>query len=78
MNERTRLQLRLQATVEGLSVAAISYYVIGLLGYVVKAAHDAGLPVEPAYAIAGLVPVTVLVIWWVVRRIRRRHIARGG
>src|SRR5262249_56180919 len=36
MNERTRLQLRLQATVEGLSVAAISYYVIGLLGYVVK------------------------------------------
>ena len=78
MNERTRLQLRLQATVEGLSVAAISYYVIGLLGYVVKAAHDAGLPLDPAYAIAGLVPVTVLVIWWVVRRIRRRHIARVG
>src|ERR1700736_2429439 len=78
MNERTRLQLRLQATVEGLSVAAISYYVIGLLGYVVKAAHDAGLPVDPAYAIAGLVPVTVLVIWWVVRRIRRRHIVRVG
>jgi uncharacterized membrane-anchored protein len=78
MNERTRLQLRLQATVEGLSVAAISYYVIGLLGYLVKGAHDAGLPLDPAYAIAGLVPVTVLVIWWVVRRIRQRHIARGG
>jgi uncharacterized membrane-anchored protein len=78
MNERTRLQLRLQATVEGLSVAAISYYVIGLLGYVVKAAHDAGLPVNPSYATAALVPVTVLAIWWVVRRIRRRHIAREG
>ena len=78
MNERTRLQLRLQATVEGLSVAAISYYVIGLLGYVVKAAHDAGEPVNPSYIIAGLVPVVVLVIWWVVRRIRRRHIAREG
>jgi uncharacterized membrane-anchored protein len=78
MNERTRLQLRLQATVEGLSVAAISYYVIGLLGYVVKAAHDAGLPVDPSYATAALVPVTVLTIWWVVRRIRRRNIARGG
>jgi uncharacterized membrane-anchored protein len=78
MNERTRLQLRLQATVEGLSVAAISYYVIGLLGYVVKAAHDAGLPLDPAYATAALVPVTVLVIWWIVRRIRRRHIAGGG
>jgi len=78
MNERTRLQLRMQATVEGLSVAAISYYVIGLLGYVVKAAHDAGEPVDPSYIIAGLVPITVLVIWWVVRRIRRRHIARAG
>jgi uncharacterized membrane-anchored protein len=79
MNERTRLQLRLQATVEGLSVAAISYYVIGLLGYVVKAARDAGLePVDPAYVTAALVPVTVLAIWWVVRRIRRRHIAREG
>ena len=43
MNARTRLQLRLQATVEGLSVAAISYYVVGLFGYVVKGAHDAGL-----------------------------------
>ena len=42
MNARTRLQLRLQATVEGLSVAAISYYVVGLFGYVVKGAHDAG------------------------------------
>ena len=29
MNERTRLQLRLQTTVEGLSVAAVSYYVVG-------------------------------------------------
>src|SRR5690606_18426517 len=30
MNDRARLQLRLQQTVEGLSVAAISYYVVGL------------------------------------------------
>lgn len=76
MNARTRLQLRLQATVEGLSVAAISYYVVGLFGYVVKAAYDSGrLPFEPSYAIAAFVPVAVLTIWWIVRRIRRRHIA---
>ena len=42
MNARTRLQLRLQTTVEGLSVAAITYYVVGLFGYLVKAAHDSG------------------------------------
>jgi uncharacterized membrane-anchored protein len=34
MNERTGLQLRLQRTVEGLSIAAISYYVVQLLFYV--------------------------------------------
>src|SRR5262249_8585750 len=33
MNNRARLQLRLQQTVEGLSVAAVSYYVVGLIGY---------------------------------------------
>jgi uncharacterized membrane-anchored protein len=76
MNTRTRLQLRLQATVEGLSVAAISYYVVGLFGYLVKGAHDAGLVhVEPSYTTAGFVPFAVLFIWWLVRRIRKRHIA---
>ncbi|MFX6170878.1 DUF3422 family protein, partial [Acinetobacter baumannii] len=38
MDRRAKLQLRLQQTVEGLSVAAISYYVVGLFGYVAKAA----------------------------------------
>lgn len=75
MNERTRLQLQLQATVEGLSVAAISYYVVGLFGYLAKGAHDAGLPVEPSWATAVAVPIAMLLVWWVVRRIRRRHIA---
>jgi uncharacterized membrane-anchored protein len=74
MNERTRMQLRLQATVEGLSVAAISYYVVALFGYVVKALAEAGLPIEPSYATAAFVPVAVLAIWLVVRRIRRRHV----
>jgi len=75
MNERTRLQLRLQATVEGLSVAAISYYVVGLFVYLAKGAHDEGLPVDVSLATALFVPAAVLVIWWVVRRVRRRHIA---
>jgi uncharacterized membrane-anchored protein len=75
MNERTRLQLRLQATVEGLSVAAISYYVVGLFGYLVKGAHDEGLPVNISLATALFVPVAVAAIWLVVRRIRRRHVA---
>jgi uncharacterized membrane-anchored protein len=75
MNERTRLQLRLQATIEGLSVAAISYYVVALFGYVAKAVAEAGVPFNPSYATAAFVPFAAAIIWWIVRRIRQRHIA---
>jgi uncharacterized membrane-anchored protein len=73
MNERTRLQLRLQQTVEGLSVAAISYYIVGLIAYVLKGLKDAGLGPDPALGTALAVPLCVLFVAWAVRRIRRRH-----
>jgi uncharacterized membrane-anchored protein len=75
MNERTRLQLRLQQTVEGLSVAAISYYVVALLSYVFKAAHDAGfLRLDAGTATALSVPVVLVAIALMVRRVRRQNI----
>src|SRR5581483_10381354 len=74
MNERTRLQLRLQSTVEGLSVAAIGYYVVSLFGYLAKGAHDAVLHVEPSYATAVFVPIAIGVIWIITHNIRRRHL----
>lgn len=75
MNERTRLQLMLQATVEGLSVAAISYYVIGLFGYLIKGVHDAGLTqIDPTLITGLFVPIAVALVWWTVRRIRKAHI----
>ena len=78
MNARTRLHLRLQTTVEGLSVAAITYYVVNLLGYVVKAAHETHvLGVEPVYVTAAIVPVAGATIWHVVRRIRKKHVDEG-
>jgi uncharacterized membrane-anchored protein len=46
MSERARMQLRLQQTVEGLSVAAISYYVASLLHYVFESAEHY-MPVSP-------------------------------
>ena len=74
MNRRARLQLRLQQTVEGLSVAAVSYYVVGLISYLAKAGKEAGLPIPNASVTTGLaVPVVVLLIWWIVRRIRKQH-----
>lgn len=76
MNNRARLQLRLQQTVEGLSVAAVSYYVVGLIGYMAKGATIFGHAVAPELVTAVSVPVVVLLVWWAVRRIRRTHAER--
>lgn len=75
MAERTRLQLRLQHTVEGLSVAAVSYYVVGLVGYLAKGAKEAKLlPIPVDLAIGLAVPLVVLAFSLVVRRIRSHHV----
>lgn len=72
MDRRARMQLRLSRTVEGLSVAAISYYVVGLIGYLVRGGADVfGWPVDPVHVTAAAVPVVVLAVWMTVRRIRR-------
>jgi uncharacterized membrane-anchored protein len=36
------------------------------------------MPIQPSLAVGIFVPVAVLLVWWVVRRIRRRHIAEPG
>jgi uncharacterized membrane-anchored protein len=63
------LQLRLQSTVEGLSIAAISYYVVSLLLYGSKALKAAGLPVQPEVAAGAMVPLVLWAVWKTTRRI---------
>jgi uncharacterized membrane-anchored protein len=70
MAETSRAQLRLQQTVEGLSVAGISYYVLSLAGYALKPLPWVG-GFRPETAIALLVPVVVALVWLRVRRMRR-------
>lgn len=65
------LQLRLQQTVEGLSIAAISYYMVGLVGYLAKGLKSLGLPVDESVTTAAAVPVAVIVVWRAVHRVRR-------
>jgi uncharacterized membrane-anchored protein len=77
MNNRARLQLRLQQTVEGLSVAAVSYYVVGLIGYLAKGASIFGHAFAPEVVTAASVPVAVLLVWWAVRRVQRAHSEHG-
>ncbi len=69
MNRRAELQLKLQRTVEGLSVVAISYYGVNL-------ASNLAAPPAAAYGIgqgavmAALTPVVVLAVWLLIRRLR--------
>lgn len=65
------LQLRLQATVEGLSIAAISYYVVSLLLYVGKAAKGMGLPINPEIAAGLSIPLVVWLVWRGTQHVRR-------
>lgn len=66
------LQLRLQTTVEGLSLAAISYYVISLLFYAGKALAAAGLPVNPEILAGAAVPIVLLLVWKTIARIHAK------
>ncbi|MDZ7792030.1 MAG: DUF3422 domain-containing protein [Xanthomonadales bacterium] len=69
MDRRARMQLRLQQTVEGLSVMAISYYSIGILAYLL----GGWVPAESLkLAVSVTAPVVLVTIWWLLRRWRRR------
>lgn len=69
------LQLRMQSTVEGLSIAAFSYYVINLLLYESKALKAAGVPINPEILVGALVPLVLWVVWRTTRWIHVRLLA---
>ena len=72
MNRRARLQLRLQQTVEIISVIPITYYVVGLVGYLFKALRAAGSHFEPEMAEGVALPIVAGLVIWVVRRAHRK------
>lgn len=72
MDRRAKLQLRLQQTVEGLSVVAISYYLLGLIFYAAKAARKAGVPLDPTIAAGIALPLAVGAVWFFLHRLKRK------
>jgi len=66
------LQLRLQSTVEGLSIAAISYYVVSLVLYLGKAGKAAGLPIHPELTAGALIPLVLWAVWRTTRKIHEK------
>jgi uncharacterized membrane-anchored protein len=72
MDRRARVQLQLQRTVEGLSVVAITYYAVGLIGYLSEGLGAAGLHLPKGVVVAIAVPVLALVAWLALRRLHRK------
>ncbi|MBC8337627.1 MAG: DUF3422 domain-containing protein [Alphaproteobacteria bacterium] len=77
MDRRAKTQLRLQATVEGLSVVAISYYLLSLVSYLAKGAKGLGATLDPFVAVVFAFPVVFAGVWFSVRRVRK-SIAKKG
>lgn len=71
MDRRADLQLRLQHTVEGLSVVAISYYAVSLAAYMAYPFAEP-IGISKGLMTALLTPVVVLLVWGMLRRIRHR------
>jgi uncharacterized membrane-anchored protein len=72
VDRRARLQLLLSKTVEGLSVVVISYYILGLTGYVLKGIGHFRPGLDPEVIIAASLPVVLALVWLGLRRLRRR------
>jgi uncharacterized membrane-anchored protein len=70
LDKRADLQLRLQRTVEGLSVVAISYYAVSLAGYLLYPVGEV-LGVSKGLLTAGITLPVVGAVWWMVRRLRK-------
>ena len=71
MNRRAQMQLRLQETVEGLSVAAVTYYVVGIFGYLFKGVKAAGYKIDTDLATGISIPVVFLMVAFGLKWVRR-------
>ncbi len=71
MDRRAELQLRLQETVEGLSVVAISYYAVSLVGYLLApiAKH---FEFDKTTLLAAVTLPVLGIVFWAVRQIRKK------
>lgn len=74
MDRRSKIQLAMQHTVEGLSVAAISYYSIGLLKFLIQALYDRGVHFDKSLAMGIAVPIVVGGVWLATHQIHKRFL----
>jgi uncharacterized membrane-anchored protein len=72
MERRARQQVRLQQAVEGFSVAAITYYVVGLVAYLAKGLVTSGVALREEIVTSVAIPIVAIGVALGARRFRRR------
>ena len=72
MNSRTKAQLHLQQTVERLSIAAVTYYGVGLVGYLAKPLPLDRWGIDLIVVKAAFVPVIAFIVWLAIRAVKVR------
>ena len=71
MDNRVHMQLHLQETVEGLSVVVLTYYLLGIVGYGLKAGKAAGLNINVELLTGIAIPVVIIGVFFAVRNLSR-------
>ena len=72
MELRARAQLRLQETVESLSIVAITYYIVGLLSTLVDPINFDEFFISKTVFLALCVPIILVLIWYIAKMVRKK------
>ena len=72
MELRARAQLRLQETVESLSIVAITYYIVGLLSTLVDPINFDNFFISKTVFLALCVPIILILIWYIAKMVRKK------
>ena len=72
MEARARAQLRLQETVESLSIVAITYYVVGLLSTLIQPINFEKTFISKNVFLSLSVPIILIIIWYIAKMVRKK------
>jgi uncharacterized membrane-anchored protein len=70
LNARADAQIKIQRAVEGLSIIAITYYVLSLLKLLYSGVHLLGVDLSPRSAVIAIAPIAALILLQILMRIR--------
>jgi uncharacterized membrane-anchored protein len=72
LDNRAHFQIKLQETVEGLSIVAISYYLMGLLGYFLKGLGEAYPVFKSPATLTLFIPVVLFGVWITIKKLKKK------